>query len=1511
MTQPTEWTKLREWNGSQSCAFEELCCQLAHAETVPAGSHFDRKGTPDSGIEAYWTLASGDEWGWQAKFFVGPVGSGQWAQLDKSVRAALDGHSRLTKYTVCMALDLPDARKSDQESLKTKWDDHVTKWTGWAEKRDMRLSFEFWGTHEIFQRLTLDEHVGRNYYWFNAEVLQQKWFESHIRNTLADAGERYTPAAHVQLSVSSCLEALGRTSGFLKRFDEIRLNVAERFSRFGHNAKDVLDRSVIESLQRDVDKLVGAQDSMRNVTRDLPLCELGELCASVRNLINDQTSIIRSTQRDANSKSNGDADDRPGHALDTLNLFASTIDELDFFVGSPETQLANIPVLLLVGDGGAGKTHLFCSVAERRVKAALPTVLILGEKIASSEPWSQITRILGLTCRKPDEFLGSLNAAGEAAGVRALLMIDALNEGEGKKIWNKYLSGMLSAARDYPWIAIALSVRSSYEDLVIPPKLTDSERIRIEHRGFSGHEYDACRAYFDYFGIELPSVPILNPEFSNPLFLKLFCRGLNAAGLTRVPDGFEGITKTFEFFIQAINEKLAGPAELNFDPKQHLVWRSVVAIAKRLKETGKDWLPRAEARDIVDAHLLPHGYDCSLFERLISEGILSEERFVSPSASDSNEIIRFTYDRLKDYLVASHLIESVGATLPPDRWFIDCPGLSAVIRTAQDRWFHAGLIEMLSILIPEKCGRELRELIPQSACGPVVEEAFVASLIWRKSDSFGQGCLELVYKCLESNQSMSATLCALLRVATRPNHPLNADFLHALLFKQPLALRDAFWSTFLHYEYGEQSVIDSFLDWAWRTSSTRDTDDETARLASTSLSWFFTSSNRFLRDRATKALVCLLQHKLYVYERLIDDFLDVNDPYVLERILAAAFGSAARGIDNDQLGKLAALVYNRVFEAGTPPVHILTREYAKAIIELAHHRGCELRLNEEKIRPPYDSAPPQDPPSEEELIRKYDLSSGYVHILRSVLNNMEDFSNYVIDPLFARGPWAGWRLTEKRPLTRFERSEAFCTSLSTSQKEAWTELASVVSHSLSLEIDSRYGHGNNPLLGQSQDDIDKLLYDADLRLRSQLDSLQLTELDEAALRELTHTPEALPWFDIGFAKRWIFTRTVELGWTPQLFKDFDRNLPPDGRSAHKAERIGKKYQWIALHELLARVSDNYFLVPDWSHPRPEPFQGTWQIPRVRDIDPTMCLTESHGQKWVYSRCWWAPEVYDPRQTKDGLVWMKDANDWPSLDELIEVRNPDDKTDWVVLHTFLPWDEPGARPKFGESQRWRKSWVSFEAYLVRDEHMDEVIAWAKKRHFWQRWMPESLDFYNACLGEYPWAQAYQFEHEDGIGSEEWTCGHETGQRRIAQPVLLTNHCFVGGGNTLDCSLDETVSIRVPSPGLIERMSLRWRGEEGKYYDANKTLVALDPSIRQAGPGAFLLARKPLQEFLAESGLSLFWVILGEKMDVSMSGSRDDYNGHLEVSGVGWWQDDKFRWELNPLFRAPEAHKSPQD
>lgn len=216
MATTLDWTKLRQHKGSVPEAFEELCCLLAEhcsdeAERLRSGWQFFRKGTPDAGCECLWTTPEGDEFGWQAKWFIGPIIDSRWQEIDKSVRAAMEKHPRLIEYTICIPQDRADPRLTNAESFKDKWDQHEAKWQDWATSTKREIRFNYWGTHEFFDRLMQPRHVGRGNYFFDANLFTPSCFLQHVQSQLKNAGPRYTPELSIELEVGRFVEALSRT----------------------------------------------------------------------------------------------------------------------------------------------------------------------------------------------------------------------------------------------------------------------------------------------------------------------------------------------------------------------------------------------------------------------------------------------------------------------------------------------------------------------------------------------------------------------------------------------------------------------------------------------------------------------------------------------------------------------------------------------------------------------------------------------------------------------------------------------------------------------------------------------------------------------------------------------------------------------------------------------------------------------------------------------------------------------------------------------------------------------------------------------------------------------------------------------------------------------------------------------------------------------------------------------------------------------------------------------------
>ena len=195
--------------------------------------------------------------------------------------------------------------------------------------------------------------------------------------------------------------------------------------------------------------------------------------------------------------------------------------------------------MIVRGQAGTGKTHLLYDVAHRRLAEGCPSVLLLGQSFTSDgAPWPQAAQLLDASDSSAADFVGALECAAQTVGVRALVLIDALNEGKGLSLWQTHLPAFLAHFARSDWVGVVLSIRSSYDGLI--PEEVREHAVVATHRGFGERSYDAMRTFFTHYGLELPSTPLIAPEFGNPLFLKTLCLGLQGQGETRLRKDIPG-----------------------------------------------------------------------------------------------------------------------------------------------------------------------------------------------------------------------------------------------------------------------------------------------------------------------------------------------------------------------------------------------------------------------------------------------------------------------------------------------------------------------------------------------------------------------------------------------------------------------------------------------------------------------------------------------------------------------------------------------------------------------------------------------------------------------------------------------------------------------------------------------------------------------------------------------------------------------------------------------------------
>ncbi|MCK4395994.1 ATP-binding protein [candidate division WOR-3 bacterium] len=1320
------------------------------------------------------------------------------------------------------------------------------------------------------------------------------------------AGPRYSPELNIELPIAKVFDGLGRTKPFFEQIKRVYGEAKRAHSNSRSKEGLKVAQKVFKEIKDAIDELFAILDKIdqRKIER-INFEKIFTLSKVAQNAAWICLEILRKTGSQ-NTKSR--AKDRHvaesfGSERHNLYRLIELLQKLIELSESSAAILANNPFLLVTGDAGIGKTHLFCDVTDYRFTQDLPTILFLGEQFENTEPWSQIISLLNLQCRSKKELIEILNEAGKSCNCRTIIFIDALNEGKGKGIWKKYISKMIRDIKKCPYVALAINIRTGYERAVLTKSQIETF-VQVNHPGFRFKEWEAVTKFFKHFNIKLPDVPLLTPEFQNPLFLKLFCQTYE--GQEKFQRGHLWGTDLFEDYVIKMGDRICKEFGLPIGRKykgKNIFWDLIMKkIAEWMGEKGKDVIHPSKVLEIIE-EIIP-GRSGDILLSMEKNWLLTKVPKYTRTGKLHGYVYRFPYNKFSDHLIVRCLLNKHLDKKDPRKSFRKSQKLGKIL---YDSWNH-GIIETLSIQIPQRLkGTELFEIAPkQFDQSLIVKETFLGSLVWRDLSRESNGkpkfikrrtIIDYINKHIIKDKDLAYKLLEVfLTIASIPEHPFNADFLHEYLMKYPLAKRDAFWSKFLHYQYGEKGSVDRLIEWAWSETDKSHFSDDSIRLCGVALTWFLTTSNRFLRDRTTKALVSLLTDRLNVIQELLQQFLGVNDPYVSERLYAVTYGVTLKNLSSEGLKEFVQSVYDLIFKDGKPPPHILLRDYARGVIEVALHKGLDMKINKEKIKPPYRSKWPRKISTKEELEKEYDRK-GYWSIWGSVVG-FGDFARYVIGTNSGRFNWSKRRLGRPRKPSKREIYEDFIKNLSQKQKKLWDEFHPVIDFS-KIKVVLKKEDSKEGVKGIDEKKQKKEKYKTRKVFEESLSKDQLKVYKKIIISYENSPKQDEYQFDLSKAQRWIFKRVIDLGWTPQRFGEFDKFATRGGREAHKSERIGKKYQWIAYHEFLARVSDNFEFREDPWRDKQGTYNGPWQLV-VRDIDPSCLIRVMPESNIMYNKCWWCPIHYDAWRLKSkDTKWLKTKKDLPSPEKIIDVKDNLNRQ-WLVLNGYMEWEHETAPEEEKYSIPQRRLWYMIKSYIVRKSEIDNIFKWAKKQNFWGKWMPEPSEFTDVFLREYPWAKAFLYEYTPYYGRQDWTRDHHG---RLPSDVLVTTDQYLREHATHDCSIDESIRIKLPAKWIIDNMKLKQTRFDGEYADLKDNIIAFDPSVKLSGPGALLISKQEFIDFLDNNGYDIFWTVVGAKDIIGGAFGGRDWKGTLEISGAYRLVKDSLNGKITPQFETP--------
>ena len=477
---------------------------------------------------------------------------------------------------------------------------------------------------------------------------------------------------------------------------------------------------------------------------------------------------------------------------------------------------------------------------------------------------------------------------------------------------------------------------------------SDVRRIRMD--GFGGDANDAIEGYFKHFKIDPGDAEIPVELLEQPLTLRIFCEVMNPSRESEVKIDYfpASLPSLFERYIENACERISQMPNLSYSYTAEEVRQAIYKLGLEMWQAGRREIGERDFREATSD--IGRDWDSSIVNLLAQEGII----FKNPGNERYEYVITPTYDALGGFIIASALL-SKHATDRKFKWLCERNTIQS-FSGENSHELADDIFRSLVALFPDRMyGTQLWKVAPESLRDVALRYATILD-----AEHLDQETLVAIQKLLSNNPKEESRLFSRLqKTRGADNHPLNANFLDSVLRPMSVAERDLSWTEWIRNTRNDLSTIE--LKWKKNLSDRTPSD----RLHAKWVMWLLTSTNRRLRDVATRALYWFGRgDPKDLFEYTIES-LEINDPYVPERMLAASYGVAMAlhtvpqktDFNNTTLLNYARHLYDTLFAEGAEfsTTHSLIREYATRTIELAtlHNPNAFTDKEIKRSNPPF------------------------------------------------------------------------------------------------------------------------------------------------------------------------------------------------------------------------------------------------------------------------------------------------------------------------------------------------------------------------------------------------------------------------------------------------------------------------------------------------------------------------------------------------------------------------------
>lgn len=1258
-------------------------------------------------------------------------------------------------------------------------------------------------------------------YYFGNHVVRPEWFLTHTNYMLDELGERYNRSFNVETMFSDELSLFIHDQRAAAYLNEKKAILLEKL-------RGLLCRGIQSSYLRTLEKAVSGLtdvdteticDAIKwdNLVRSDVATFLDKLAEKRNNLErkrDEMYALFHESEKNL---------DKQGETRKEYQELRSKIHNLDTLIGLPdmltiserERQLLQGNVLAISGKAGTGKSQLLASKTQNLLgEMRVSLLLVAGMYFTDAPIHEQIMQNLKFDYSFED-LIDILESIGERDNCIVPIFIDALNETWNKRLWKSGLPSIINKINRSPMVRLVISYRSEYAKMILPDSVLEGREdiVTMFHRGFEDNSISAVKEFLNHYNIPFTPLAYFGYEMSNPLFLTLYCKTYNGEEVS--------LPTLYNRVVKYANSNIYRTLEVELRQKGYtmdddILGPLIMEIAEWLVSHDRRAIPKKDLAQL--SFWTEYGFNVVPFVRhLVREHILHDSTF------EKVETLYFAFDQMNDYYCAKAIMRTCQTKNEV------CSYLSEKILGIRNgklsRPWNIDVFVNVCALYAEKYGEECIDIIDKLQYPEqkrLIFSGYIDSFQWRNSRYIPADYFkDLLKKYLWTPENLWPML---IGNSVKSLHPFNADFLHQFLLNYTLNERDYLWTIYINrLPDNDTDRVIQLIQMYDRGEELEVTQEKQIELLLTLFGWLLSSSNRWLRDHASKAMTEILKKQFQLCETILAKFENVNDPYIIQRLYGVVFGACCKRVDDKNFQALAEYVYRCVFDTKKVYPDILLRDYARLIIERFLYENPEYTgiIEYKKIIPPYNSDP--IPEIEEKHYWEKEYNGAMFWLMHSMcfegMGTYGDFGRYVF----------------QRTLNNFD-------------------------------VD------------------DKKMFN--------------------------------------YA---VYHIQNELGFPEEYFGAYDQQHAGYDRHRNiKTERIGKKYQWITMYNMLARISDHYKMVNCWDYPENEEvkFEGAWE-PDVRDFDPTLNKN--------FMVCEDAPrfimlEEFDAKGKEENEAvdisteaarknWLEAKGGF--FDKLKDTLILTDYNgiQWICLTKYCDTGREGL--KMNNLLVW--SWLY--AYFVSPEQAEELSKCAGNgRSIITHNTASHHEIYSIFSREYPWSpncrkfnenawvdmQVKTGEYETiiekvhipdfsslvdllrsyGDLTENEECemegivdeGHkkdafdvsevqfqETAKRREVEKAIgkiLHATTDLLWEEEYDATQEKTISQKLPCAELIQIMNLRQQMADGFYYDSNGRLAAFDTDLTQK-VNSLVVRKDILDIFLSKTGMKLVWLVDAEK------------------------------------------------